>query len=334
MDVSNSLHGHVAELIDVNAPASVIRKHVRAMRQAIHSSKKWFGQASNDMVAILEKPDKHAGAARLYKNHLKNGADMLEGAYALIVANDATGRSARRELRKTLSRVRSANHWGGRRSEKQSSLVDSSSGWGRRRRRKFGKSFKRTVKKAKKAAKKASDAIKAARKWVKDIIMLMFRCIGVGFGFSNLYATGTGGCPEFVPPNCMGIVVTMSFSIGGSTGGLIKLLDGEGFCFHMYVKLAFTVFVGQVFGAPKSSGSPVERKGAAIEASFAINGCAKSLVFVLSASLSGSLAWKPKRKDDCLFGWSVGPFNCVKSVGIGLTIVCCVVDLLTHETDC
>jgi len=112
-DIGQTLHGHMVELVEVNAPGPVIRMYVRAMRKAIHSSKVWMGQAAaKDVQFVLETPGHHAAANRLYNQQLKRDAGVLDAAYALLMGQ------------------REGTQWGGRRRRR----------WG------IGKVFKAIVK--------------------------------------------------------------------------------------------------------------------------------------------------------------------------------------------
>ena len=87
-DIAQTMHGHVAELVEVNAPAPVIRMYVRAMRTAIHATKAWIGQGDfrRDHLLILDKPGQHSAANELYNQQFKSVGGVLSGAYSLLKA--------------------------------------------------------------------------------------------------------------------------------------------------------------------------------------------------------------------------------------------------------
>ena len=104
VDISQTLHGHVSELVEVNAPGPVIRMYVRAMRKAILASKMWIGQASSeDFGVILKGPGQHAASNRLYNQQLKRVAGVLEGAYALLMLRSDGGQEGQKEVVRSTS---------------------------------------------------------------------------------------------------------------------------------------------------------------------------------------------------------------------------------------
>ena len=106
-DIGQVLHGHMVELVEVNAPGPVIRMYVRAMRKAIHSSKVWMGQAvAKDIQVVLETPGHHAAANRLYNQQLKRDTGVLDAAYALLIGQkEGTQWGGRRRRRWGIGKV-------------------------------------------------------------------------------------------------------------------------------------------------------------------------------------------------------------------------------------
>lgn len=85
-DIVQTMHGHVAELVEVGAPAAAIREYVRAMRKAIRAQKAYFGHASllQDFELVFGKNGRNVAANKRYNQQFKNVGGMLDGAYMVL----------------------------------------------------------------------------------------------------------------------------------------------------------------------------------------------------------------------------------------------------------
>ena len=300
VDISQTLHGHVSELVEVKAPGPVIRMYVRAMRKSIHASKMWIGQAaSEDFGVILKTPGQHAASNRLYNQQLKRVAGVLEGAYALLMLRSDGGQEGQKEV------VRSTS---------------SSGWWGRRRRR--TRRRRRNRRRRRRWGLNALKAIGSAVSNVVSVLVEIFSCVGVAGGGVLAYVK------KVMFSATMGVVLGVTISGGIAAGQLLSILQGHELCAGVAFKIVFGAIIGQVLGDPSAA---MTRLGVTIEAGIYVSGCTGPLSVGISAGVAGAVVWAASH---CFFGPNTGTFKCAYGVAIGLTVFCCTFNVLKTTSNC
>ena len=304
VDISQTLHGHVSELVEVKAPGPVIRMYVRAMRKSILASKMWIGQAaSEDFGVILKTPGQHAASNRLYNQQLKRVAGVLEGAYALLMLRSDGGQEGQKEV----VRSTSSSGWWGRR---------------RRRRRRRTRRRRRNRRRRRRWGLNALKAIGSAVSNVVSVLVEIFSCVGVAGGGVLAYVK------KVMFSATMGVVLGVTISGGIAAGQLLSILQGHQLCAGVAFKIVFGAIIGQVLGDPSAA---MTRLGVTIEAGIYVSGCTGPLSVGISAGVAGAVVWAASH---CFFGPNTGTFKCAYGVAIGLTVFCCTFNVLKTTSNC
>ena len=327
VDISQTLHGHVTELVEVNAPGPVIRMYIRAMRKASLASKMWIGQASSeDFGVILKRPGQHVASNRLYNQQSKRVAGVLEGAYALLMLRSDGGQEGQKEVVRSTS---SSGWWGRRRRRRRRRTRRRRRNRRRRQRRRRSRRrrFRRRRRNRRRRRRWGLDELAAGWKAVGDgfgVLMKEFRCIGVsgsgslGYGKAVIVGGGVAG---------FGVVFGLMVSRGISMVELGSLMDGYELCAGISFSLMLSVLIGYIMGM---TGNMV-RAGVTIEAVVYISGCSGPLSLAISAGIAGALVTE---SIECMFGKALGPFGCVWALSVGLTVICCSYNVLTTDSNC
>ena len=331
VDISQTLHGHVTELVEVNAPGPVIRMYVRAMRKAMLASKMWIGQASSeDFGVILKRSGQHVASNRLYNQQLKRVAGVLEGAYALLMLRSDGGQEGQKEVVRSTS---SSGWWGRRRRRRRRRTRRRRRNRRRRsrRRRSRRRRFRRRRRNRRRRRRWGLDAITdignaigSAVSNVVSVLVEVFACVGVGGGGMEGYAKAV----NFGPPPA-GVVFGLGVTGGIAAGQLLSIINGNQLCAGVIFSLVLAVLIGAVVGEPQAGA--MTRLGVSIEAGIYISGCTGPLSIGISAGISGAVVWASSA---CTFGPQLGPFGCGYSIAAGLTVFCCTYNVLTQASNC
>lgn len=326
VDISQTLHGHVSELVEVNAPGPVIRMYVRAMRKAILASKMWIGQASSeDFGVILKGPGQHAASNRLYNQQLKRVAGVLEGAYALLMLRSDGGQEGQKEVVRSTS---SSGWWGRRRRRRRRRTRRRRRNRRRRsrRRRSRRRRFRRRRRNRRRRRRWGLNVIKAIGSAVSNVVEILvevFSCVGVAAGGLNAYVKKIMFSAQF------GVVFGITVGAGLGASSLLSMINGHQICVGVVFKIVFSAIIGHVVGDP---GAAMTRAGVTIEAGITISGCSGALNVGISAGVAGAVVWASVT---CVFGESLlGYFKCAYGVAIGLTVFCCTFNVLQQTNNC
>ena len=342
VDISQTLHGHVTELVEVNAPGPVIRMYIRAMRKASLASKMWIGQASSeDFGVILKRPGQHVASNRLYNQQSKRVAGVLEGAYALLMLRSDGGQEGQKEVVRSTS---SSGWWGRRRRRRRRRTRRRRRN--RRRRQRRRRSRRRRFRRRRRNRRRRRrwgwddfvDVVETVgkRSWnniqemgkaavnAVHVFLEAFACLGVG-------ASGTYGYGRAVivtgAVTGLGAVFSLNVSIGIGTGQLEDLMRGNAIC----AGITFSLWLGVLIGWIAGMEGTMFRAGITIEAVIYISGCSGGLDVAISSGLAGAVVWLSTQ---CRFGPKLGPFACVFALAGGLTVICCNYNVLTTESNC
>ena len=325
VDISQTLHGHVSELVEVKAPGPVIRMYVRAMRKSILASKMWIGQAaSEDFGVILKTPGQHAASNRLYNQQLKRVAGVLEGAYALLMLRSDGGQEGQKEVVRSTS---SSGWWGRRRRRRRRRTRRRRRNRRRRsrRRRSRRRRFRRRRRNRRRRRRWGLNALKAIGSAVSNVVSVLveiFSCVGVAGGGVLAYVK------KVMFSATMGVVLGVTISGGIAAGQLLSILQGHQLCAGVAFKIVFGAIIGQVLGDPSAA---MTRLGVTIEAGIYISGCTGPLSVGISAGVAGAVVWAASH---CFFGANTGTFKCAYGVAIGLTVFCCTFNVLKTTSNC
>ena len=326
VDISQTLHGHVSELVEVNAPGPVIRMYVRAMRKAILASKMWIGQASSeDFGVILKRSGQHVASNRLYNQQLKRVAGVLEGAYALLMLRSDGGQEGQKEVVRSTS---SSGWWGRRRRRRRRRTRRRRRNRRRRsrRRRSRRRRFRRRRRNRRRRRRWGLNVIKAIGSAVSNVVEILvevFSCVGVAAGGLNAYVKKIMFSAQF------GVVFGITVGAGLGASSLLSMINGHQICVGVVFKIVFSAIIGHVVGDP---GAAMTRAGVTIEAGITISGCSGALNVGISAGVAGAVVWASVT---CVFGESLlGYFKCAYGVAIGLTVFCCTFNVLQQTNNC
>ena len=325
VDISQTLHGHVSELVEVKAPGPVIRMYVRAMRKSILASKMWIGQAaSEDFGVILKTPGQHAASNRLYNQQLKRVAGVLEGAYALLMLRSDGGQEGQKEVVRSTS---SSGWWGRRRRRRRRRTRRRRRNRRRRsrRRRSRRRRFRRRRRNRRRRRRWGLNALKAIGSAVSNVVSVLveiFSCVGVAGGGVLAYVK------KVMFSATMGVVLGVTISGGIAAGQLLSILQGHQLCAGVAFKIVFGAIIGQVLGDPSAA---MTRLGVTIEAGIYVSGCTGPLSVGISAGVAGAVVWAASH---CFFGPNTGTFKCAYGVAIGLTVFCCTFNVLKTTSNC
>lgn len=307
IDIVQTMHGHAVELVEVDAPAPVIRAYVRAMRTSIRSVKVGFGQSSLvNFQVVLEAPGQHAAADQLYDQQIKRVAGVLDASYALLMRRgrggkgfwQRVGKAAKKKVKTDLKKV--------------------------------GKAAIKTVKTVAKEANKAVKVVAEAAKVVVDIIVNLFGCLGVGAKAVIGYAY-----KQMSPVPPIGAIISIAPWFGLGTADILNLITGNEVCTSASAKISFGVVAGAILAAPADTA--MFRAGVTISAHVSWSSCSGALNLGISAGVAGAVVWKSTL---CRVGIpptlvpKIGPFACVKGLASGGTVMCCNFNLLNGDSDC
>ena len=341
-DIGQTLHGHVSELVEVNAPGPVIRMYVRAMRKAILASKMWLGQASSeDFGVILKTPGQHAASNRIYNQQLKRVAGVLEGACALLMLRSDGGQEGQKEVVRSTS---SSGWWGRRRrrrrrrtrrrrrNRRRRSRRRRSRRRRSRRRRSRRRRFRRRRRNRRRRRRWGLNALKAIGQAVSNVVEVLvevFSCVGVAAGGLNAYVKKV----MLSIPHQLGVVFGITIGGGIAAGKLLSMMNGNQICVGVVFKIVFSAIIGFVLGDPSAA---MVRAGITIEAGITISGCTGALNVGISAGIAGAVV---ALSVACIFGGSLAAvgapnFKCAYGVAIGLTIFCCTFNVLQQTNNC
>ena len=341
-DIGQTLHGHVSELVEVNAPGPVIRMYVRAMRKAILASKMWLGQASSeDFGVILKTPGQHAASNRIYNQQLKRVAGVLEGACALLMLRSDGGQEGQKEVVRSTS---SSGWWGRRRrrrrrrtrrrrrNRRRRSRRRRSRRRRSRRRRSRRRRFRRRRRNRRRRRRWGLNALKAIGQAVSNVVEVLvevFSCVGVAAGGLNAYVKKV----MLSIPHQLGVVFGITIGGGIAAGKLLSMMNGHQICVGVVFKIVFSAIIGLVVGDPSAA---MVRAGITIEAGITISGCTGPLNVGISAGIAGAVV---ALSVACIFGGSLAAvgapnFKCAYGVAIGLTIFCCTFNVLQQTNNC
>ena len=331
-DIAQTLHGHVSELVEVNAPGPVIRMYVRAMRKAILASKMWLGQASSeDFGVILKTPGQHAASNRIYNQQLKRVAGVLEGACALLMLRSDGGQEGQKEVVRSTS---SSGWWGRRRRRRRRRTRRRRRNRRRRsrRRRSRRRRFRRRRRNRRRRRRWGLNALKAIGQAVANVVEVLvevFSCVGVAAGGLNAYVKKV----MLSIPHQLGVVFGITIGGGIAAGKLLSMMNGHQICVGVVFKIVFSAIIGLVVGDPSAA---MVRAGITIEAGITISGCTGLLSIRIAAGIAGAVVWVSKA---CYFGATIGftkffTFNCAYGRSAGLTVFCCQYTVLTQKNNC
>jgi hypothetical protein len=329
-DIGQTLHGHVSELMEVNAPGPVIRMYVRAMRKAILASKMWIGQASSeDFGIILKTPGQHAASNRIYNQQLKRVAGVLEGAYALLMLRSGGGQDAQKEVVRSTS---SSGWWGRRRRRRRRRTRRRRRNRRRRsrRRRSRRRRFRRRRRNRRRRRRWGLNALKAIGSAVSNVVEVLvevFSCVGVAAGGLNAYVK------KIMFSATLGVVFGITVGGGIGAGSLLSMINGHQICVGVVFKIVFSAIIGLVVGDPSAA---MARAGVTIEAGITVSGCTGALNIGISAGIAGAVV---HLSTSCIFGANLAAvgapnFKCAYGVAIGLTVFCCTFNVLNQQNNC
>ena len=329
-DIGQTLHGHVSELMEVNAPGPVIRMYVRAMRKAILASKMWIGQASSkDFGIILQTPGQHAASNRIYNQQLKRVAGVLEGAYALLMLRSDGGQEGQKEVVRSTS---SSGWWGRRRRRRRRRTRRRRRNRRRRsrRRRSRRRRFRRRRRNRRRRRRWGLNALKAigtAVANVVEVLVSIFECVGVS-------ASGVWGYAKKIMFSAtLGCVVALTVSRGISAGNLLSMMNGHQICVGVVFSISVGAIIGVVVGEPSAA---MFRAGVAIDVSITVSGCTGALSIGINAGIAGIVVYASVA---CIFGATLAAvgapnFACGYALAVGLTVFCCTFNVLNQQSDC